>query len=280
MMAGVILAAAGGANAATVTEFSAGITPGSRPEGITAGPDGNLWFTEFDGDRIGRITPTGLVTEYTAGITPGSSPNGITAGPDGNLWFTEFNGGRVGRITPAGGVTEFPVAGSATSLNGITTGPDGNLWYAADSHIGRVTPTGVVTPFSAGISTDSRLEQITPGPDSNLWFTANGGSRVGRVTPGYRHRVPRRPWGERLERHRGRTRPKPVVHRRQRGGQHWADHPIGFRHGVPRQPGRHTPGHRGGSGREPVVHLGRRRDRQGHAGGSRRPVLDRDQYRQ
>ena len=106
-----MLAGAGGANAATVTEFSAGITPGSRPEGITAGPDGNLWFTEFNGGRVGRITPAGVVTEFSAGITPGSSPNGITAGPDGNLWFTEFNGGRVGRITPAGVVTEFPVAG-------------------------------------------------------------------------------------------------------------------------------------------------------------------------
>lgn len=37
-----------------VTEFSAGITPGSDPRGITAGPDGNLWFTEPSGDRVGR----------------------------------------------------------------------------------------------------------------------------------------------------------------------------------------------------------------------------------
>src|SRR5262249_28661099 len=38
-----------------VTEFAAGITPGSEPDLIAAGPDGNLWFTEFVGNRIGRV---------------------------------------------------------------------------------------------------------------------------------------------------------------------------------------------------------------------------------
>ena len=31
--------------------------PFSDPFGITAGPDGNLWFTEGYADEIGRITP-------------------------------------------------------------------------------------------------------------------------------------------------------------------------------------------------------------------------------
>jgi virginiamycin B lyase len=39
-----------------VTEFSAGISAGAGPYGIAAGPDGNLWFAEDLGNRIGRIT--------------------------------------------------------------------------------------------------------------------------------------------------------------------------------------------------------------------------------
>ena len=35
--------------------------PAVSPYGITAGPDGNLWFTEQAGNKIGRITPTGIV---------------------------------------------------------------------------------------------------------------------------------------------------------------------------------------------------------------------------
>src|SRR5450755_2804878 len=79
----------GAAQAQVVTEFSAGITAGAGPVGITAGPDGNLWFTENNHDKIGRITPLGVVTEFNAGITAGAQPYGITAGPDGNLWFAE-----------------------------------------------------------------------------------------------------------------------------------------------------------------------------------------------
>ena len=30
-------------------------TASSDPDGITAGPDGNLWFTEFQGNKIGQL---------------------------------------------------------------------------------------------------------------------------------------------------------------------------------------------------------------------------------
>ncbi len=67
--------------------------PNSQPVYITKGPDGNLWFTENDGNNIGQITPSGVVTEFAI-PTLRSAPRVITQGPDGNLWFTEFNGGR------------------------------------------------------------------------------------------------------------------------------------------------------------------------------------------
>src|SRR5437588_106152 len=81
-------------------------TANSFLRGITAGPDGNLWFTELAADKIGRITTAGVVTEFAV-PTAGSAPGSITAGPDGALWFTEFQGNKIGRITTAGVVTEF-----------------------------------------------------------------------------------------------------------------------------------------------------------------------------
>src|SRR5262249_55042843 len=97
--------------AGVVTEFSAGITPAPAPNFITAGPDGNLWFTQQGNSNavpgeIGRITPAGVVTEFSAGLSQGGTPHGITRGPDGNLWFTETNFGVIGRITPAGVITQ------------------------------------------------------------------------------------------------------------------------------------------------------------------------------
>src|SRR5262249_19128163 len=68
-----------------------------RQIAVTTGPDGDLWFTENSGNRVGRITPAGAVTEFPI-PTASSQPFGITAGPDGNLWFTEFPGGSLGRV--------------------------------------------------------------------------------------------------------------------------------------------------------------------------------------
>ena len=61
------------------------------PVGITAGPDGNLWFTEGDVNTIGRISPAGIITEFSLPSHPTAKRDlvGITAGPDGNLWFAE-----------------------------------------------------------------------------------------------------------------------------------------------------------------------------------------------
>src|SRR5262245_47930815 len=46
-----------------ITEYT--ITTGnSGPKGITAGPDGNIWFVENSTNKVAKITPTGTVTEY------------------------------------------------------------------------------------------------------------------------------------------------------------------------------------------------------------------------
>ena len=172
------------------TEFSTGMAATSAPTAITAGADGNLWFTQATNPgRIGRITPTGTITEFTAGLTPNSTPTDITAGPDGNLWFTEAgNPGRIGRITPTGTITEFTAGLTPNSTpTDITAGPDGNLWFTEAGNpgrIGRITPTGTITEFTAGLTPNSTPTDITAGPDGNLWFTEAGNpGRIGRITP-------------------------------------------------------------------------------------------------
>jgi streptogramin lyase len=167
-----------------ITEYSDGITPGANLVGITAGPDGNLWFVGYGIDEVGRITPNGDVTEFPI-PTANAAAQMITSGPDGNLWFTEFgtssdqSSGKIGRITTAGEVTEFPVYGNPW---GIVVGPDDNLWYTTyyGGRIGRITTAGVVTTFP--VTTTTTLA-ITNGADGNLWFTEPIASRVGRITP-------------------------------------------------------------------------------------------------
>src|SRR5262245_53937235 len=66
---------------------------GATVTGLRWGADGNLWFTENDVGKIGRMSPTGAVTEFAL-PTANSSPVSITLGPDGNMWFTEQVGNK------------------------------------------------------------------------------------------------------------------------------------------------------------------------------------------
>jgi virginiamycin B lyase len=99
-------------------------TPNAAVSSIVAGPDGNLWFTEKTGNKIGKVTLLGAFTEYALPVA-NSQPDKIAAGPDGNLWFVESTRARIGRITPAGAITEFALA-AGSAPESITAGADGN----------------------------------------------------------------------------------------------------------------------------------------------------------
>jgi virginiamycin B lyase len=100
---------------------------GSAPEGITVGPDGNLWFTEHGTTNIGRITTAGKIEEFPVGKD--GSPKNIVAA-DGSLWFTDLGTNKLGRITLAGQVTERSVGGGYRQLEGLAAGTDGSVWLA------------------------------------------------------------------------------------------------------------------------------------------------------
>jgi virginiamycin B lyase len=192
--------------------------PGSRPLGITAGPDGNVWFAEQSGNRIGRIDPaTGTITEFPL-PNPNSQPWEITGGPDGNVWFTEFTGNRIGRITPEGVIAELTVPTPASQPNTIRRGPDLNpgdncafqrevldesafaarygsfgacvtrlattktLWFTetAANRVAQVTTDGDI--FEYAIPTPgSQPIGITHGRDGAVWFAELAANKIGRL---------------------------------------------------------------------------------------------------
>jgi len=130
------------------------------PAGLTAGPDGALWFGK-DIDKVGRISTTGVVTEYA--LAPHSWPGHFTVGPDGALWFTENGGGsfveailgKIGRITTTGVITEYPIPTDHPYPGGLSVGPDGALWFTEQipGKIGQVvlsdTAAPVITLFAS-----------------------------------------------------------------------------------------------------------------------------------
>lgn len=129
-------------------------TAGSYPGGIVAGADGRMWFTETNGNAVGRFRAGEAIQEFPI---PGtfSSAGTMTLGPGGNIWFTEYEASAIGRITPAGVISRFPLPNASASPLDITLGADGNVWFTAllfsrglsSSLIGRVTPAGTISEF-------------------------------------------------------------------------------------------------------------------------------------
>jgi streptogramin lyase len=184
---------------------------GVNLSGITAGPDGNVWFTN-EGDRfrsnrgeVEFITPAGAITAFAQPQT--TEPAGIVTGADGNLWYggevDSFEQPAIGRITTDGTATRFSLppgfadTGLGFVLTAVTLGPDGNVWYAHSQYtpekgvIGHISPDGqatssVIPPDRFGGSAVGGALSMTAGPDGNIWFIpdfVDGHYYAGRVTP-------------------------------------------------------------------------------------------------
>lgn len=175
-------------------------------DGITLGPDGNLWFVDSSGESIGRLIPSrtspcalgagdASITEYPigSGLVLANTENGqspvatnvddIASGPDGNLWFTVTGSQRIGVMNTSGQMIAV-----SRPLNGypfgIVKGPDGNMWFteagSTQGWIGRIRGHfSAVAQFSAPpFMTPS---DVVSGPDGNLWFGSDQG--IGCITP-------------------------------------------------------------------------------------------------
>lgn len=99
---------------------------------IVAAPDGNLWFTEANGNRIGKISTSGVITEYS--LPASTNPQNIGVGPDGNLWLRCECGTAVGaglvKVTTSG-IASGPYAMQNEQVLTLTAGPDKNLWFGS-----------------------------------------------------------------------------------------------------------------------------------------------------
>jgi streptogramin lyase len=183
VMVGALAPAAGAARASVVTEYPVP-TANSGPEGIAAGTDGALWFTEAGPPQIGRITTAAAITEYSTNLTAASNPRGIAAGSDGAMWFTEYVGAKIGRIASDGTITEYSTnLTGGSGPTGIAAGSDGAMWFTEynGNRIGRIATNGTITEYSTNLTANSDPWGIAAGSDGALWFTERGGNRIGRI---------------------------------------------------------------------------------------------------
>src|SRR5437899_12637088 len=83
-------------NGFAIEPFNPACALDGGPTSIIAGRDGNLWFTERFGNKVGPIAPRGgMVTRFCQALPAGNpsgstgSLRGIAVRPDDDRWFDE-----------------------------------------------------------------------------------------------------------------------------------------------------------------------------------------------
>ena len=100
-----------------------------EPDAIAIDANGNLYVTEWSGNRVRKVSPAGVVTTLAGNGTSGEtnglgslanfrSPQGIAVDKYGNVFVSEVDGNRIRMITPSGFVSTL----AGTRTNGSTNG--------------------------------------------------------------------------------------------------------------------------------------------------------------
>jgi len=154
------------------------VTAGS----IIAGPDKNLWFTDYSNNMVDRVTPTGVLTTFSL-PTSEAGPANITSGQNSLMWFSESSHG-IASIDTSGNIAEYPDPDSRWNHFHVTLGPDGNLWVTVVDNLNtpaveKISPSGkYLATYLVPIANGDNW--ITSGPDGNLWITTS--AEIGRLT--------------------------------------------------------------------------------------------------
>lgn len=140
----------------TIPASSGGVT--RLPYGLTAGPDGNIWFSDNIASAVGNInvgTHAVTTTDIPQATSLAAIPVGIAAGPDGNVWVVD----ETGAIDRATLDTNLFVAQSPSNLTtGMPFGLTATLRYtgtnATDvSYVGNATISLNGSPGTLGGTT-------------------------------------------------------------------------------------------------------------------------------
>ena len=106
-----------------------------KPQRLELDPDGNVWFSERQGNKIGKFDPkTETFKEYPL-PGPEASPYAVGIDRDRMVWYSSHEQDTMNRLNPATGeVTEYPYPHPEISMREFFVDKKGRMWYASSAN--------------------------------------------------------------------------------------------------------------------------------------------------
>ena len=153
----------------------------SAPNELALDAHGDVWFTEFNADRLGWLDPrTGHMQHYSLSPKPSVQtlyPYGVTVDRKGNIWFTESGRNQLGRLEPAtGAIHIFGVPDPQARMMEIASDEQGSLWVTSFTSglLFRFKPgTGTFTTYTVSLKGNQlgTLYGLLVTTSSDVWVT-------------------------------------------------------------------------------------------------------------
>ncbi len=106
-----------------------------KPQRLEVDTDGIVWFTERQGNKIGRFDPKTEAFKEFPLPGPEASPYAIGIDRDHMIWYSSHEQDTLGRLDPkTGDVTEYPYPHSEIAMREFFRDSKGRMWYASSTN--------------------------------------------------------------------------------------------------------------------------------------------------
>jgi virginiamycin B lyase len=155
--------------------------PGGRgPYGITATPQGEIYFASLAGSYLGRIDRQSGAAQVLEPPTPGQGARRVWSDSNGRLWVTEWNAGQLARYDPASGDwQEWRLPGDHPQPYAVYVDERDQVWlcdFGANALL-RFDPAGQAFTVIMLPSSPANVRQLLGRP-GEVWGAESGVDRL------------------------------------------------------------------------------------------------------